>query len=111
MNEKELNELQDPGSWDEDSLSIHEPSKPRRVIVSVAFSREAFERIAQAAESQNKPTSTYIREAALASVAPARVAAAEWRGHGVIAGTMSSTAMEASLTGTSGRAEEIQVPS
>lgn len=58
-------ELQNSDMWDYDSAE-RRPGSPRgRVVVSVAFHRGDFNRVAVCAEQTGKRTSEFIREAAL----------------------------------------------
>jgi uncharacterized protein (DUF1778 family) len=56
--------LQSEGNWDYDRAERRPGRKPR-AVVSVAFSREDFERVASAAEQSGMKVSEFIREAAL----------------------------------------------
>ena len=66
MTEDEIRELESEDQWDFDRAEALRASKPARVVVSVAFSREDFERVAEYAARQKMKTSEYIRHAALA---------------------------------------------
>lgn len=70
VDEKELQELQDPESWEDTEDEVREPSRPRRAVVSVSFPREDFERIVAHAQEQGLKTSEVIRRAALAQIDP-----------------------------------------
>ncbi|HUG16859.1 MAG TPA: hypothetical protein VMM78_17765 [Thermomicrobiales bacterium] len=63
--EKELKELEDPDTWDETQAQVHQPPKHRRAVVSVAFPRDDFERVADAANASGMKLSEFIRHAAL----------------------------------------------
>jgi hypothetical protein len=65
MSDKELAELQSPNSWDFGEAERRPGVKRARAVVSVAFSREDFDRVATCAEQLGKRTSEFIREAAL----------------------------------------------
>jgi hypothetical protein len=65
MKKKTKNDLENPESWDYDEITIEEPVKSPRVVVSVAFPRESFITVSQYAERLGKKTSEFIREAAL----------------------------------------------
>ena len=58
-------ELQDPALWDWSSARRVRAVKRPRAVVSVAFSREEFERVCAAAAAAGKPVSAYIRKRAL----------------------------------------------
>ncbi len=73
-NTDELDELQDPEAWDKGE--VRPAVKSPRAIVSVAFAREDFERIADYATRHGMKTSEFIRRAALETVAPRRPAPA-----------------------------------
>jgi len=61
-------EFQRPDSWDWNNAEAREGIKRPRVVVSVAFRRPEFERVAAYAERLGKRTSQFIREATLQSV-------------------------------------------
>ena len=65
--DKEL-DLQDESTWDYDRAEIRPASKSNRVVVSVAFARQDFQRVGEYAESVNMKTSEFIRTAALAKI-------------------------------------------
>ena len=58
-------ELQDPGTWDFESGERRPGTARGRAVVSVAFPREDFERVAKCAEQTGKRLSEFIREAAV----------------------------------------------
>ncbi len=66
----ELDGLQDPEAWDEGE--VRPAVKSPRAIVSVAFARGDFERIADYATRRGMKTSEFIRRAALETVTPQR---------------------------------------
>ena len=70
MNDDELKELQNPDTWDWDNLVEVDRSdrKNRGVVVSVRFSREEFDQIAQRARAQDKYLSQYVRQQVLRSI-------------------------------------------
>ena len=72
MDNKESEELQDPESWSDES-EVRAPVKPQRAVVSVAFSREDFERVVEQAQRAGMKTSEFIRHAALEHVSEQRV--------------------------------------
>jgi hypothetical protein len=65
MHEKELRDLQDPNSWDDENAEVHPAVESPRAVVSVSFSREDLQRVSEFARSHGKKVSTIIREAAL----------------------------------------------
>ncbi len=65
--DKEL-DLQDESIWDYDKAEIRPASKSNRVVVSVAFARQDFQRVGEYAESVNMKTSEFIRTAALEKI-------------------------------------------
>lgn len=65
MSDKDLQELENPESWD-DAAEVLPPVKPQRAVVSVPFSREDFERVVEHAHNEGMKTSEFIRQAALA---------------------------------------------
>lgn len=62
--EREL-ELQRDESWDYERPEVRGPVKAARVVVSVAFRRDDFERLGNYADHVGKRISQVIREAAL----------------------------------------------
>lgn len=75
MSDHDPQELQDPAAWDLDRAEKRPPVKEGRAVVSVAFARKDFDRVAEAAERLGQRLSEFIREAALdkasAQAAPA----------------------------------------
>ena len=65
MDSKELQELQDPETWDFEQAERVPGGKAPRAVVSVAFSRPDFERVTHAAERAGQRTSEFIRRAVL----------------------------------------------
>lgn len=65
MSNENLEVLQNREEWEDDGGEVRQPVKNRRTVVSVAFSREDFERVSQYATKQGVKTSEFIREAAL----------------------------------------------
>lgn len=65
MNEKELKNLEESDSWDFEGAEKKSPVRATRAVVSVAFSREDFERVSTRAEQLGMRTSEFIRNAAL----------------------------------------------
>ena len=72
MSKDELAELQDPESWEDAEDAVRPPVKSPRAVVSVAFNREDFERVAEFARQQDMKISEFIRHAALEQVSPRR---------------------------------------
>ncbi len=70
MDDAELRERQDPDNWDFDRAGERAPVQRPRAVVSVAFQRADYERVAETARRFNMRTSEYIREAALGRVRP-----------------------------------------
>ncbi len=64
MDTDELNELQSPDTWQGDG-EVRSPVKSPRVIVSVGFSRDDFQRVAEYAHRAGMKTSEFIRTAAI----------------------------------------------
>ena len=56
-------DLQDPQQWDVETAETRPPVRKSRAVVSVAFSREDFEHLAEVAESLGMKTSELIRAA------------------------------------------------
>ena len=65
MQEREDHDLEEPSSWDYERAEKRPSAKPDRAVVSVAFSRKDFERVAGYAERSGMRTSEFIRRAAL----------------------------------------------
>lgn len=63
-NERSDEELQREDQWDFDAAEARGPASRTRAVVSVAFARADFDRVAQYAELQGKRVSEFIREAA-----------------------------------------------
>jgi hypothetical protein len=61
-------ELQRDENWDFDNAERRPGKKAVRVVVSVAFRGDDFDRVSQCAEQLGKRTSEFIRDAALAQV-------------------------------------------
>ena len=60
--------LQDESACDYDKAELRPASKSNRVVVSVAFARQDFQRVGEYAKSVNMKTSEFIRIAALDKV-------------------------------------------
>lgn len=69
MDDHELQELQDPESWDDRYDQILPPAESPHAVVAVAFPREDFARVAECARRHGMKTSEFIRQAALDHVA------------------------------------------
>jgi hypothetical protein len=86
MDEQEVRALEDPEEWDSEQAEVRPPSKSARAVVSVAFPRDDFDRVSDAARSEGMKTSEFIREAALARAAHqqrrSRIYASGFRGAG-----------------------------
>ena len=72
MRDDELQELQDPATWEDDG-DVRPPVKASRAVVSVAFGREDFERVTEEARRRGMKTSEFIRTAALERLEGPRV--------------------------------------
>ena len=57
--------LEDESTWDYDKAEVKPPSQSNRVVVSVAFARQDFQKVGEYAESVNMKTSEFIRTATL----------------------------------------------
>jgi len=68
MAESDLAELENAETWDYETAERRLGVKGARAVVSVAFSRDDFERVSAWAEQVGKRTSEFIREAALERV-------------------------------------------
>lgn len=67
---EELAELQDPATWEDETEAVRPAVKSLRAIVSVAFSREDFENVADYAKRHGMKISEFIRQAALDRMTP-----------------------------------------
>ncbi len=65
MDSNDIAELKDPGTWDVDNPVAVPSVKNPRAVVSVAFSRQDFERVGAAARISDMKVSEFIREASL----------------------------------------------
>ena len=80
MSEKD-SELQTPDTWDIEQGVVRSGTKNTRAVVSVAFNREDFYRVTEAAERSGVKTSEFIREATLDKAATlAKVTGFGWVG-------------------------------
>lgn len=66
----ELEELQDPEAWEDMDEPAQPATKPARAVVSVAFARDDFETVVEAAKQRGMKTSEFIRQAALEKTIP-----------------------------------------
>ncbi len=69
LSQEELEELQNPDSW-EDAGTVRPAARSPRAVVSVAFSREDFEDVAGYAKLHGMKISELIRRAVLERVTP-----------------------------------------
>jgi predicted DNA binding CopG/RHH family protein len=65
MDEQDIRELENPENWDFEKVQSHPGVKKPRAVVSVAFSREDFEKVEEQAEKLGVNLSRFVREAAL----------------------------------------------
>ena len=63
--DEELDDLQNPENWDWDTAERRPGSASARAIVSVAFARQDFDLVSEAAQRSGMKTSEFIRTAAL----------------------------------------------
>ena len=68
MEKKSDSELENIENWDTDNIKVEYGKQPSRVVFSVAFKRDDFERVSKYARQCGKKTSEFIREAALEKV-------------------------------------------
>ena len=74
-------ELRNPDNWDFDQAVVRRGIKNARAVVSVAFNREDFHRVTEAAQRSGVKTSEFIREASLDKAATlAKATDFGWRG-------------------------------
>ena len=66
---EEEQELRKAETWDVEQVVVNPAVQNRRTVVSVAFSRNGFERVANAAKRNDLKTSEFIRIAALEKAA------------------------------------------
>jgi hypothetical protein len=64
-NFEDVSELEQESAWEDEPFAVLKPQKPPRAVVSVAFAREDFARIARCARANGMKTSEFIRAAAL----------------------------------------------
>ena len=64
LSARQLRELEDPATW-EAAGEAHPAVASPRAVVSVAFPREEFGRVAEAARARGMKLSAFIREAAV----------------------------------------------
>lgn len=69
LSQEELEELQNPDNW-EDAGTVHPAAKSPRAVVSVAFSREDFDEVADYAKQHGMKISEFIRRATLERISP-----------------------------------------
>ena len=69
MNNKELNELENPDQWDWDKAEKKTGRRGRRTVVSVGFVHTDFEKVSQFAEKLGLNVSTLVRVATLGKIA------------------------------------------
>ena len=62
MNKKKNSGLERLDNWDVDKAEVKAPVKPSRLVISVAFQRDDFERISKHAAFLGKKTSQFIRD-------------------------------------------------
>jgi len=65
MNKKKDSELERLDNWDVDKVEVKSPVKPSRLVVSVSFQRDDFERVSKHAGLLGKKTSQFIRDTAI----------------------------------------------
>ncbi len=69
MSDNELEEIQNPDNWDFEHAERGKRTRAPRAIVSVAFSREDFEKVGRCAEQLGMRTSEFIRDSAVTRAA------------------------------------------
>ena len=101
MNEEEK-ELQKSGTWNFGQAVVSPGTPKSRAVVSVAFARDDFEQVAEAARRSDMKTSEFIRSAALTTAkAVTQVTSLGWAGIS-LAGTITEGP---SVSGTSSEAK------
>lgn len=74
MDKREIEELQDPETWDPDSDQVLPPAEDPKVVVPVVFTPAEFKHVARFAREQSVTTSQSIHDAILASIEQADLA-------------------------------------
>lgn len=65
MDERELNELEDPATWEDDEGTVYPPVQNPRAVVAVRLTPQEVERLERAATAQGLRLPEFIRHAAL----------------------------------------------
>jgi hypothetical protein len=65
MSKKLSSEIQKIENWDFEHPIVRKPSKPARIVVSVAFHQDDFQQVSKCARLIGEKTSQYIRDAAI----------------------------------------------
>jgi hypothetical protein len=65
MKNKDNKELEKLENWDTDKVEVRQPTKPSRIVFSVAFQRDDFSIVSKYAEFCGMKTSKFISEAAI----------------------------------------------
>ena len=102
-------DIESADTWDFENAESRPGIKPSRAVVSVAFPREDFERVAEAAESAEMNVSEFIRRAALNEVMRRRGPSAVMSTSGSL-GFVSFTMTHGALTAVQGRARPEREP-
>jgi hypothetical protein len=63
MNDKDPKDLENPETWDWENAETESGTKNRRTVVSVAFPREEFKKVADCAQKAGMSLSAFIRQA------------------------------------------------
>jgi hypothetical protein len=69
MDTDELNELQDPATWDDATDEVLDPATSPRAIVEVAFTTDEFAHLARFARAHGESIAQVIRDATIAHLA------------------------------------------
>ncbi len=70
LTKDEIEELQNPETWEDMTERTQSATRPARAVVSVAFARDDFETVVEAAKQCGMKTSEFIRQAALEKTVP-----------------------------------------
>lgn len=62
-------ELEDASAWEDEPFTVQQPTNKSRAVVSVAFSRDDYRRVATHARNNGMRTSEFIRKAVLEAMA------------------------------------------
>ena len=109
MNEEEKG-LQNPETWNFDQAVVSPGVQKPRAVVSVAFTRADFERVAGAAQQSGMKTSEFIRGAALAKAkVVTEVTSLGWAGVSLAGIITEAASVPGTSTDTKPRVDDLEV--